>query len=84
MMPNNRDSTGGARIEEADVNKGEVSKHTDPDPYYGDLADILLLTPKGEIVPRQDVKWERNPHAECNQDSSKLMVLVPGHHPTPS
>jgi len=53
---------------------------TDPDPQHRDLADILLLTPKGEIVPRQEVKWERNPHAEFNQDSSKLMVLVPGHH----
>jgi len=66
MMPEYRGTAGGARNEEADDNEGEASKHTGPDPYRGDLADMLLLTPKGEIVLRQDVKCERNSHAESN------------------
>jgi len=79
MRAENRGAAGCDWDEEAEDKEGKESEYTDLDPYQGDPADILLLTPTGESVLWQDVKWERNPHAETNQGSSKLMVIVPGH-----
>jgi len=79
-MPKNLGAAGCDLDEEADDNEGEASEYTNLDPYQGHPADIRLLTPTRESVLWQDVKWERNPHAETNQDSSKVLVIVPGHH----
>jgi len=79
-MPKNLGAAGCDLDEEADDNEGEASEYTNLDPYQGHPADIRLLTPTRESVLWQDVKWERNPHTESNKDSSKLLVIVPGHH----
>jgi len=81
MMPRNRGAAGCDRDEDADDNEGEDSEYTNVDPYQGHPADIRLCPSTGESVIWQDVKWERNPHADADQDSLKLLVIVPGHHP---
>jgi len=76
----NLGAAGYDRDEDVEDDEGEESEYTNLDPYQGHQADIHLCTPKGENVIWQDVKWERNPYADANQDSSELLVIVPGHH----
>jgi len=49
--------------------------YTNQDSSQGHQRDIHLCTPKGENVPWQDVKWERNPYAEACHDSQIFWEL---------
>jgi len=71
MMLSAPGAAGCDRDEDVEDDEGGESEHTNLDPYQGHEADLHLCTPKGENVIWQDVKWECNPYAEANQDSSE-------------
>jgi len=54
--------------------------HPNQDSSQGHQRDIHLCTSKGENVPWQDAKWERNPYAEACHDTSDLLGIAPGHY----